>query len=107
MSSNLSSSFLQFKVEMSKVSNHSIYRFDEFGLDAEKLMLLPRGTGSAAAPKVVKSLAVLVENGKFDGNSRSDHQFFDSSQTHPVWSRNINGELGIDRVRHLSLDSTP
>ena len=42
MSSNLSSSFLQFKVEMSKVSNHSIYRFDGFGFDAEKLMLYAR-----------------------------------------------------------------
>ena len=69
---------------MSKGSNHSIYRFDEFGLDAEKLVLYRRGQEVPLPPKVVKTLAVFVEDGEFGGNSGSGLQFFDSSRTHPL-----------------------
>ena len=63
MSSNLSSNFLQFKVEMSKGPNHSIYRYDEIGLDAEKMMFYRDGQEVLLPLKVAKTLAVLVENG--------------------------------------------
>ena len=63
MSSNLSSNFLQFKVEISKGPNHSIYRYDEIGLDAEKMMFYREGQEVLLPLKVAKTLAVLVENG--------------------------------------------
>ena len=63
MSSNLSSNFLQFKIEMAKASAHSIYVFDEFRLDAGNLMLYRADEPVLLPPKVVKTLAVLVEAG--------------------------------------------
>jgi hypothetical protein len=80
MSSDLSSSFLQFKVEMFKGSNHSLYQFDEFGLDAERLMFCPEGQKVPLPLKGVKTLAVLVENGEFGGDSGSGHQFLERAR---------------------------
>ena len=47
---------------MESVSKHSIYGFDRFSLDCDKLMLYCDGEPVTLPPKVVKTLAVLVEN---------------------------------------------
>jgi Tol biopolymer transport system component/DNA-binding winged helix-turn-helix (wHTH) protein len=62
MSSKLSSNFLQINFGMENGSKHSIYGFDIFRLDCDKLMLYRDGRPVTLPPKVVKTLAVLVEN---------------------------------------------
>ncbi len=62
MSLNLSSNFLQFKIEMANGSKHGVYEFDEFRLDAAKLMLYREGREISLPPKVIETLLVLVEN---------------------------------------------
>lgn len=62
MSLDLSSSFLHFKVAMSEGSENGIYLFDQFKLDANKLMLYRDDLELALPPKVVTTLVVLVEN---------------------------------------------
>ena len=62
MSSNLSSNYLQFRFAMGKGGNHSVYAFEQFRLDAGTLMLYRDGVAVTLPPKVVKTLAVLVEN---------------------------------------------
>lgn len=47
---------------MSEARKNLSFTFDRFRLDAEKLMLYCDGTEVAIAPKVVKTLVVLVEN---------------------------------------------
>jgi Tol biopolymer transport system component/DNA-binding winged helix-turn-helix (wHTH) protein len=61
MSSNLTSNYLQFKFAMRNGSKQRIYVFDEFRLDADKLMLYRRGEPVTLPPKVVRTLVVLVE----------------------------------------------
>lgn len=62
MSLNLSSNFLQFKIEMAKPSRQGVYEFDGFRLDAAKLMLYRDGQEISLPPKTIETLAVLVEN---------------------------------------------
>jgi len=62
MSLELSSNFLQFGLDMAKANGHSIYEFDHFRLDAVKLMLYRDESEIQLPPKVIKTLAVLVEN---------------------------------------------
>ena len=62
MSLDLTSNFHQFNFGMGNLNGHSIYAFGEFGLDAEKLMLYRGLAEIPLPPKVVKTLAVLVEN---------------------------------------------
>jgi DNA-binding winged helix-turn-helix (wHTH) protein/Tol biopolymer transport system component len=62
MSLELSSNFLQFGIDMANGNGHGIYEFDEFKLDAVKLMLYRGEREITLPPKVVKTLAVLVEN---------------------------------------------
>lgn len=62
MSSNLSSNYLQFRFAMGKGAKHSIYTFDQFRLDGGTLMLYRNEEAVTLPPKVVKTLAVLVEN---------------------------------------------
>ena len=62
MSLELTSNFLQFGLDMAKAHGHSIYEFDHFRLDAAKLMLYRDKTEIQLPPKVIKTLAVLVEN---------------------------------------------
>jgi Tol biopolymer transport system component/DNA-binding winged helix-turn-helix (wHTH) protein len=61
MSSELSSNFLQFGLDMANGNGHSIYEFDHFRLDAAKLMLYSGEREIQLPPKVIKTLAVLVE----------------------------------------------
>lgn len=60
MSSNLSSSFHQFKFNVAKTNGHSIYLFDGFRLESDKLMLFRGDLPTALPPKAVETLAVLV-----------------------------------------------
>jgi len=60
MSSNLSSSFHQFKFEVANATRHSIYYFDGFRLDGDRLMLYRGELPTALPPKAVETLAVLV-----------------------------------------------
>ena len=62
MSLNLTSNFPQFGIEMDNGSRHSIYTFRDFRLDAEKLMLYHGSEEISLPPKVIRTLAVLVEN---------------------------------------------
>ena len=62
MSSNLSSSFHQFKFEVVKGLAHSIYVFDGFRLDGDKMLLYRGELPTALPPKAVETLAVLVRN---------------------------------------------
>lgn len=48
---------------MSNDNGHSIYEFDGFRLDVDKLMLYRDETEISLPPKVIKTLAVLVKNG--------------------------------------------
>ncbi|MFL6467437.1 MAG: winged helix-turn-helix domain-containing protein, partial [Pyrinomonadaceae bacterium] len=62
MSSDLTSDLLQFNFTMPKGSKNGMYSFDRFKLDSEKLMLYRDETEITLAPKIVKTLAVLIEN---------------------------------------------
>ena len=62
MSSNLSSSFHQFKFEVVKSPAHCIYVFDEFRLDGDKMLLYRGEQPTALPPKAVETLAVLVRS---------------------------------------------
>ena len=62
MSSNLSSIFPQFNIEVAKATGHSIYVFDGFRLDGDRLMLYRGEMPTALPPKAVETLAVLVRN---------------------------------------------
>src|SRR5688572_29065309 len=63
MSLDLSSSFPHFKIPMAEGGNNGVYEFDEFRIDSGKLMLYRLGDELSLPPKVVKTLAILVENG--------------------------------------------
>jgi predicted ATPase/DNA-binding winged helix-turn-helix (wHTH) protein/Tol biopolymer transport system component len=62
MSLDLTSDFLQFNFTMPKGSKNGMYSFDRFKLDGEKLMLYRDGEELVLAPKIIKTLAVLIEN---------------------------------------------
>ena len=63
MSRNLSLNFLEFRIGMTNGNGHKIYEFDEFRLDAAKLMLYRNGHEILLPLKIIKTLAVLVESG--------------------------------------------
>jgi Tol biopolymer transport system component/DNA-binding winged helix-turn-helix (wHTH) protein len=60
MSSNLSSSFHQFNFKVANATVHSVYVFDGFRLDGDKLMLYRGELPTALPPKAVETLLVLV-----------------------------------------------
>lgn len=62
MSLDFSLNLPEFKIEMDNGSKGSIYAFDDFRLDAENLMLYRGDEEISMQPKVVKTLAVLIEN---------------------------------------------
>src|SRR5215813_8882524 len=62
MSLNLSSNYLQFDIEMANGSKHGVYEFDEFRLEAAKLMLYRNGQEISLPPKVIETLLVLIVN---------------------------------------------
>ena len=62
MSLDLSSSFHQFRISMAESSKNGTITFDHFKLDLGNLMLYRDGDEIHIAPKIVKTLAVLVES---------------------------------------------
>ena len=62
MSLNLTSNFIEFNFEVAKGSKHRSYRFEEFRLDAENLMLYRGDCEVSLPPKAVETLLVLIEN---------------------------------------------
>jgi Tol biopolymer transport system component/DNA-binding winged helix-turn-helix (wHTH) protein len=93
MSSNLSSNYLQFKFAMGNGFKHSIYAFDEFRLDAVTLMLYRGGQPVTLPPKVVKTLAVLVEH---RGSIVSKEQLIEG-----VWQDAIVEESNLSQNLYL------
>lgn len=61
MSLNLGLGFSEFNLKMGKPSDHKIYEFGGFRLDAEHLMLSRDGTELHIAPKAVETLLALIE----------------------------------------------
>jgi eukaryotic-like serine/threonine-protein kinase len=93
MSSDLSSNFLQIKFEMANGSGHKIYRFDGFSLDAEKLMLCSGDREIALPPKVIKTLAVMVEK---QGEILSKDELIQS-----VWNDSVVEESNLSQNLYL------
>ena len=62
MSLELTSNYPQFGIGMDNGNGHSIYEFDQFRLDAGKLMLYRGGEEIQLPPKVIKTLSVLIES---------------------------------------------
>ena len=93
MSSELSSNFLQFGFDMANGNDHSIYVFDHFRLDASKLMLYSGESEIQLPPKVVKTLAVLVEN-------RGEILSKDELMTR-VWEDSIVEESNLSQYLYL------
>jgi len=62
MSLELTSNYPQFEIGMNNGNGHSIYEFDQFRLDAGKLMLYRGNEEVHLPPKVIKTLSVLIES---------------------------------------------
>jgi DNA-binding winged helix-turn-helix (wHTH) protein/Tol biopolymer transport system component len=93
MSLDLSSSFLHFKIPMSESSKNDIYQFDQFKLDIEKLMLYRREEEMSLPPKVIKTLAVLVES---SGSILSKEELIDR-----VWEDSVVEESNLSQHLYL------
>lgn len=78
---------------MANGNGHKIYWFDEFSLDAEKLMLYRGEREITLPPKVVKTLAVLVEN---KGEILSKDELIEA-----VWSDSIVEESNLSQYLYL------
>jgi DNA-binding winged helix-turn-helix (wHTH) protein/Tol biopolymer transport system component len=93
MSLDLSSSFHQFRISVTGNSKNGIFVFDQFRLDAEKLMLYREGEEVLIPAKVAKTLAVLVENA---GSILSKDEFIDR-----VWEDSIVEESNLTQYLYL------
>src|SRR5688500_15762359 len=93
MSSDLSSSFLHFKIPMSESSKNGIYQFDQFKLDIEKLMLYRGEDEISLPPKVIKTLAVLAEN---SGSILSKEELIER-----VWADSVVEESNLSQHLYL------
>ena len=93
MSSNLSSSFPQFKFGMAKQRSHSIYEFDGFRLEPAKLMLYSGGEELSLPPKAVEVLFVLVRE---QGQIVSKDDLIDE-----LWSDSVVEESNLSQYLYL------
>jgi Tol biopolymer transport system component/DNA-binding winged helix-turn-helix (wHTH) protein len=93
MSLELSSNFLQFGIGMANGNGHSIYEFDHFRLDAAKLMLYRAESEVQLPPKVIKTLAVMVENA---GDVLSKDEVMEK-----VWEGSIVEEANLSQYLYL------
>lgn len=87
---------------MANGNGHKVYRFDGFSLDAEKLMLYSGESEIALPPKVVKTLAVLVES---RGEILSKDELIEA-----VWNDSIVEESNLSQYLYLlrkTLGNTP
>lgn len=102
MSLNLESNFLQFEIGMENGNKHSIYGFDRFRLDVDRLMLYDGEREVQLPPKCVNTLAVLVENA---GEIISKDELIDA-----VWRDTIVEESNLSQYLYLlrkTLGDTP
>jgi len=78
---------------MRKVNGHSTYEFGEFVLNVDKLMLYRDEVEISLPPKVVKTLAVLVEN---RGEILSKDELMEK-----VWSGSVVEESNLSQYLYL------
>jgi Tol biopolymer transport system component/DNA-binding winged helix-turn-helix (wHTH) protein len=62
MSLDLSLNYSDIRIGVDKVGNNAVYEFDRFTLHVDKLMLYRDDVEVSMSPKMVKTLAVLVES---------------------------------------------
>ncbi len=94
MSLDLSLNFPDFKIGMEIGSKTGVYEFDRFRLDAGKLMLYLDTVEISMPPKMVKTLAVLVES---SGTILSKDELIER-----VWSDAIVDESNLSQhLYHL------
>ena len=102
MSLDLTSDFLQNNFAMPEASKNGMYTFDRYKLDAEKLMLYRDEIEIKLPPKVVKTLAVLIEH---RGSILSKDELIEK-----VWADAIVEESNLSQnlyVLRKSLGSRP
>jgi Tol biopolymer transport system component/DNA-binding winged helix-turn-helix (wHTH) protein len=78
---------------MANGNGHRTYEFDEFRLDAEKLMLYRSGHEILLPPKVIKTLAVLIED---SGEILSKDELLEK-----VWEGSIVEESNLSQYLYL------
>jgi Tol biopolymer transport system component/DNA-binding winged helix-turn-helix (wHTH) protein len=78
---------------MANGNGHKIYRFDGFSLDTERLMLYGADGAVELPPKVIKTLAVLVEN---QGEIISKDELIGA-----VWNDSIVEESNLSQYLYL------
>ncbi|HUF05324.1 MAG TPA: winged helix-turn-helix domain-containing protein [Aridibacter sp.] len=78
---------------MAKASGHSVYVFDDFRLECDKLMLYRSGLPKALPPKAVETLAVLV---KHRGEIISKDALIDA-----VWHDSVVEESNLTQYLYL------
>ena len=93
MSLDLTSDYLQNKFTVLEGSKNGMYTFDRFKLDAEKLMLYRDEVEITLPPKVVKTLAVLIEN---RGTILSKDELIDK-----VWADSIVEESNLSQNLYI------
>jgi Tol biopolymer transport system component/DNA-binding winged helix-turn-helix (wHTH) protein len=93
MSLDLTSDFLQNKIGMPTGSKNGYYTFDRFRLDSEKLMLYRDEIEISLPPKVVKTLAVLIEH---RGSILSKDELIDR-----VWADSIVEESNLSQYLYI------
>src|SRR5690349_13295412 len=93
MSLDLSSSFHQFRISMAGSSKNGTFVFDDFKLDADKLMLYREGEEVLIPAKVAKTLAVLVQSA---GSILSKDELIDR-----VWEDSIVEESNLTQYLYL------
>ena len=94
MSLDLSLNYPDFRIGMHKTGNNAVYEFDRFRLDVEKLMLYRDGVEVSMPPKMVKTLAVLVES---HGEIMSKDDLLEQ-----VWSDTVVDESNLSQhLYHL------
>jgi Tol biopolymer transport system component/DNA-binding winged helix-turn-helix (wHTH) protein len=93
MSLDLSSSFHQFRISMAEGSKNGTLAFDSFTLDVANLMLYRDGKEILIAPKIAKTLSVLVEN---SGNIISKDQLIEK-----VWDDSIVEEANLTQYLYI------
>ena len=96
MSSDLKSNFLQINIAMTEGNKNGVYLFDRFKIDCDKLMLYRDEIEISLPPKIVKTLAVLIEN---QGMILSKDELLEK-----VWPDAIVEESAHARLRWLTLD---
>src|SRR5260221_583202 len=83
----------QFNLKMDKPSDHKIYEFEEFRLDAVHLMLYHKNEEISLAPKAVETLLVLIER---SGEILSTDELMSA-----IWTDSVVEESNLSQYLHL------